>query len=319
MSENHQAPLLSIHCLVYNHARYLRDCLNGFVMQKTDFAFEAIVHDDASTDESAAIIREYAEKYPHIIKPIYQTENQYCKKDGSIGRAVAAAYSPESRYVAFCEGDDYWTDSTKLQKQVDFLETHPDYSMCFHRAMMKWEHSDKPDEIFSQLEDREYSGVEIFHTWLVPTASVVVRRSVFTSDIYKRVHASRQLFHHGDILIFLCAAAVGKLRAMSDIMSVYRRHEGGVVYSLTDEAIQHFFRHEYYVTQFFGKQYSRSASDVIATMCCSRVMSYCSQACYGKAWKIFLSGLRYAPFRTAWYVTRRGWDSVQRNVLRVRK
>lgn len=103
-------PLVSIRCTVYNHEPFLRQCLDGFVMQQTTFPFEAIVHDDASTDGSAAIIREYAEKYPNIIKPIYETENQHRKHDGSLARILDAAMHPNSKYVALCEGDDYWTD-----------------------------------------------------------------------------------------------------------------------------------------------------------------------------------------------------------------
>ena len=112
--------IVSIQCLVYNHEPYLRKCLDGFVMQKTNFKFEAIVHDDCSTDGSAAIIREYAEKYPDIIKPIYETENQYSKHDGSLDRIMDSAC--KGKYIALCEGDDYWTDPLKLQKQYDVLE-----------------------------------------------------------------------------------------------------------------------------------------------------------------------------------------------------
>lgn len=115
-------PLVSIRCLTYNHAPYIRQCLDGFVMQKTNFKFEAIVHDDASTDGTADIVREYATKYPDIIKPILETENQYSKHDGSLKRIMNAAISPSAKYIAMCEGDDYWTDPYKLQKQVDFLE-----------------------------------------------------------------------------------------------------------------------------------------------------------------------------------------------------
>lgn len=140
-TETHTPPsniLVSIHCLVYNHEPYIRKCLEGFVMQKTDFRFEAIVHADASTDKSAAIIREYAEKFPDIIKPIYQAENQYSQKNGAIGRAISA--KTRGKYIALCEGDDYWTDPLKLQKQVDFLENHPDYSMtCTDSIVQKGE------------------------------------------------------------------------------------------------------------------------------------------------------------------------------------
>lgn len=134
--------LLSIRCFVYNHEPYLRQCLDGFVMQKTSFAFEAIVHDDASTDSSAAIIREYADKYPEIIKPIYETENQYSRHDGTLRRIMDSAISSSSKYVAICEGDDYWIDPYKLQKQVDALEAHPECSICFGKVKVVSEKGD---------------------------------------------------------------------------------------------------------------------------------------------------------------------------------
>ena len=119
-------PLVAIHCLVYNHEPYLRKCLDGFVMQKTTFPFVAIVHEDASTDNSAAIIREYEKKYPNIIRPIYETENQYSRPDGKLIFIMQdAILATGAKYVAICEGDDYWTDPLKLQKQVDILEADP--------------------------------------------------------------------------------------------------------------------------------------------------------------------------------------------------
>ena len=129
---NNGQPLVAIRCITYNHEPYIRDALEGFVMQKTNFPFVAIVHDDASTDGTAAIIREYAERYPDIIKPIYETENQYSKRDGSLTRIMnAACDATGAKYIAMCEGDDYWIDPLKLQKQVDFLESHPDYGMVY--------------------------------------------------------------------------------------------------------------------------------------------------------------------------------------------
>ena len=137
MINEKQQPLVSICCLVYNHEPYLRECFDGFMMQKTNFDFEVLVHDDASTDNSASIIREYETKYPDIFKPIYQTENQYSK-----GVKVSATFNfprTKGKYIAMCEGDDYWTDPLKLQKQVDFLETHPDYAMCSHNFLYYFE------------------------------------------------------------------------------------------------------------------------------------------------------------------------------------
>ena len=118
-------PLVAIHCLVYNHEPYLRDCFEGFVMQQTNFPFIALVHDDASTDGSAAIIHEYEKKYPHIFKAIYEIENQYSKHDGSLDKIMhIATDAVGAKYVAMCEGDDYWIDSHKLQRQVDLLESN---------------------------------------------------------------------------------------------------------------------------------------------------------------------------------------------------
>lgn len=138
MPESEEKPLVVIRSLVYNHEPYLRDCLEGFVMQQTTFPFVAVVHDDCSTDGSAAILREYAEKYPHIIKPVYETENQYSKKDGSLRRVMDEACAKYgAKYYALCEGDDYWTDPHKLQKQVDFMEDHPDYTLTFCNGVIQ--------------------------------------------------------------------------------------------------------------------------------------------------------------------------------------
>lgn len=119
---------VSIVCNAYNHEKYIRSALDGFVMQKTTFPFEVLVHDDASTDRTAEIIREYEIKYPDIIKPIYSKENQYSKKDGSLSRIQYGRV--QGKYIAICEGDDYWTDPLKLQKQFDLLESHPEIDIC---------------------------------------------------------------------------------------------------------------------------------------------------------------------------------------------
>lgn len=124
-------PLVSIISLTFNHASYIRAALDSFLTQDASFPFEIIVHDDASTDGTSEIIREYVEKYPDIVIPIIQTENQF-----SIHRDFAPILNTciqraKGSYIAFCEGDDYWTDNTKLQKQIDFLGSHPEFGMCY--------------------------------------------------------------------------------------------------------------------------------------------------------------------------------------------
>ena len=189
-------------------------------MQKTDFRFEAVIHDDASSDNSAAIIREYARNYPDIIKPIYETENQYSKRDGSLDRILRKALT--GKYIAICEGDDYWTDPLKLQKQVDYMETHPDCSLCFHNAIQHWQDDSLPDSAFSQLEERDYTGLEVTENWIIPTASMLYRASCLPhyDALMKK---ARHPFTFGDTTLAAACAECGTLHALKDTMSVYRR------------------------------------------------------------------------------------------------
>lgn len=126
-----RTPLVSICCITYNHAQFIRKCLDGFLMQQTDFPIEILIHDDCSTDGTTEIIREYKAKYPELIFPLYEEENQY--QQGKAGEIDFYNYRrARGKYIAYCEGDDYWIDPLKLQKQVDFMEANPEYSVCFH-------------------------------------------------------------------------------------------------------------------------------------------------------------------------------------------
>ena len=143
--------MVTIQCLTYNQEAYIRDCLEGFVMQKANFRFEAIVHDDASTDGTADIIREYAEKYPDIIKPIFEAVNQYSKHDGSLQRIMDE--HTHGKYIAYCEGDDYWIDSLKLQRQVDFMESNPEYGLVRTNVNRLYQDTKKIEkDLFSNKE-----------------------------------------------------------------------------------------------------------------------------------------------------------------------
>lgn len=217
--------LVAIHCLVYNHEPYLHDCFEGFVMQKTNFRFVAIVHDDCSTDHSADIIREYEAKYPDIFRPIYETENQWSKPDGSLGRIMNEAIDATgAKYVAMCEGDDYWTDPYKLQKQVDFMETHLDFSMCCHGADVINETPQKVDCTCEHMTTREYFPIDAFPTWQIPTASIVYRRGKV--DKYKIKDAND--FFAGDVVLILKCMHVGRVWGFKEHMSVYRVNPGGL-------------------------------------------------------------------------------------------
>lgn len=136
---------VSILCAAYNHEPYIRSALDGFLSQRTDFAFEILVNDDCSSDNTAAIIREYAERYPKLIRPFYQPVNLYSLKKN----VYDEVFIPKARgkYLALCEGDDYWTDPDKLRLQVEFMEAHPEYSACVHNTVKHVCHSEQPDEL----------------------------------------------------------------------------------------------------------------------------------------------------------------------------
>lgn len=155
--------LLSICCLTYNHGGFIREALEGMLMQKTNFGIEILIHDDASTDDTADIIREFEAKHPEIIKPIYQTENQYSKGI----RLMSGRFNfprAKGKYIAMCEGDDYWTDPLKLQKQVDFLEANPSYILSFHNAIKIGQAGNHLSNAYIPKEkQRDYSPVELSH------------------------------------------------------------------------------------------------------------------------------------------------------------
>ncbi len=254
-----EAPLVSIGCITYNHAPYIRQCLEGFLMQKTTFPFEIIINDDCSTDGTTEIVKEYADKYPDLIIPIFHEENQYQK--GVRGIYAKFVYPKvRGKYIALCEGDDYWIDPLKLQKQVDFLEEHPECSMCFHRCRELVEDDIKIDisSVFQHLEERYYTGEEILRKWTVPTASVVYRNC----GIY--MHPLLPGMIWGDTFMFLQLANKGQLYCLYDIMSVYRRNINSITLkqkrTLPYETIVNHYK---ILENFFRPKYSKVINEIV--------------------------------------------------------
>lgn len=206
---------VSVYCLAYNHGKYIRDALEAFVSQETAFKYEVIVHDDASTDNTADIIREYAEKYPDIIKPIFQTENQYSK-----GVRISETYIfplIRGKYIAICEGDDYWTDKNKLQKQVDFLNSHPDYVACTHNTKRIFMNTDEEEIMYPAknkeitLKDVSARGGAAYHT-----------SSLMYRVCCKNLPQFSTLVSVGDYPLSIHLALSGKIMFFGEVMSVYR-------------------------------------------------------------------------------------------------
>lgn len=211
--------LVTICCTAFNQEKFIRQCLEGFVMQKTTFRFEAIVHDDASTDNTATIIKEYAAKYPHIIKPIFETENQYSKHNGSLRRIMRA--NMRGKYIANCEADDYWIDPYKLQKQIDILESDPQVTMVY--TSFKTVDSEcnpmlRPTyEKYKKISSSGYILNKLLSSGnFIMTLTTCIRKEVYESDIMKNSNIGL------DYLLFLTAASMGKVVFIPEETGCYR-------------------------------------------------------------------------------------------------
>ncbi len=211
---------VSVLCAAYNHEEFLRQTLDSFLMQKTDFPFEVLVNDDASTDTTADIIREYASKHPDVIRPFYQTENLYSRRINLYDKV----FFPEVRgeYIALCEGDDYWCDEEKLQRQVDWLDAHREYSACVHNSIGHFD--DRPDEVlFAQNGDRDipFSQVVQGMSHAYHTSSILARSEfILNPPDYRNVAYEQGYFTDYAIGVRLCLE--GKVRFLDRCMSVYR-------------------------------------------------------------------------------------------------
>lgn len=209
---------VTVYCLTYNHEKYIGKTLEGFVSQRTNFPFQVIVHDDASTDGTASVIRSYEEKYPELIKAVYQTENQYSQKKPIVRGIIAPLI--RGKYAACCEGDDYWCDPEKLQKQYDYMESHPDCSLCVHNTLMINEDGSSSGEWFNYCtEERDFSldeiisarGGGLFQTssYFWPAKDFVVPKEFGIKGI-------------GDYPLAIYRASRGRVHYLPEVMSCYR-------------------------------------------------------------------------------------------------
>ena len=222
-------PVVSICCITFKHEKYIRECLDGFLMQKTNFPFEVIVHDDASPDKTADIIREYEAKYPDIIKPIYQTENQYSQKIKSLWKHVFPRC--RGKYIAICEGDDFWCDPDKLQIQYDFMEAHSDYSLCMH-GFKRLDYFAKTYKNIPFIKNFPENGMEFARRtalgeYLYSTQTMFIRKSVFDAK-RDEIFRDSQFAPMSDTQIAFHLALAGNVKYIRRHMAVYRVNPGSV-------------------------------------------------------------------------------------------
>lgn len=213
---------VSVICITYNHEDYIRDALEGFVTQKTNFRFEVLIHDDASTDGTADIIREYEAKYPELICAVYQTENQH-SKGVPISRTFLEPLA-KGAYIAWCEGDDFWCDPCKLQKQFDYMEAHPECNICASRAVFADHDTGRCTIRPKQAMDRVYTIEEtiMLGGLFFATATFFMRR-----HIYIDLPECFRTRYFGDLQLLIYGSEGGGCYAMQDVMTVYNNKRKG--------------------------------------------------------------------------------------------
>ena len=233
--------MVTVVCCTYNQENYISQCLDGFVAQKTNFPFEVIVHDDASTDGTAAIVKEYAEKYPDIIKPIYQTDNLYSKKNGELSRVTMAA--SRGKYIAICEGDDWWCDPLKLQKQVDYMEVHPEISVCATEGYILNQCSGEIRSVYDS-EEVVFTPGHFLRSNPIFTVSTLSRAD-WMKEFKYQVLPLLPHFLMGDYPMWMYLSAKGPVALLKDKCFVYRE---------LDESASHFksaYRHlDFYMSVY---------------------------------------------------------------------
>ncbi len=192
--------MVSICCITYNHETFIAKAIEGFLMQQTSFPFKIIIGEDYSTDRTRDIVQKYARRHPELINLIISDTNV-----GILVNERRVMLEAKGKYIAFCEGDDYWTDPFKLQKQVDFLETHPEYSVCFHRWRNFYPESNewKEDNCGQFFPDEAIEGIELttemfFSKWITQPLTMVYRNKSFDLDIalqYRYYRDIHQIYH----------------------------------------------------------------------------------------------------------------------------
>lgn len=242
--------MVCVRSITYNQSEFVTDTMDGFCAQRSKFPYVCVIIDDASTDGEQNLIYNYIDNYFNRCEPpvFYQEETddyilvyaQHKKNENCFFAVFFLKYNhysinkdktpyfekwqDNSKYIAFCEGDDYWIDTHKLQRQVNFMDTHPDYTLFFHNAIVRYENHDYPDKIMRAFETGDYNTRGIFEKWHLPLASVLCKREIMDEPLLVELN---KVFE-GGFCFFITATKTGKVYGLSECLSVYRKNVGGV-------------------------------------------------------------------------------------------
>lgn len=251
---NCKKPILSIICITYNHKDFITKAIESFLEQETDFAFEILIHDDCSNDGTRKIIQSYAKKYPNIIKAFYEEENQYQK--GAEGRYFFGELSKiASKYIALCEGDDYWNDSKKLQFQVDFLENNPKFVVTYHSCKVIDCDGNIMDSGWTKFDYRDGSGYDMQKLYLCLPLRCVVYRNIIDFLEPNLLQYAKKI-QNGDTFLWTLLGEYGDAKYIKEIKpAFYRIHIGGV-WSMIDEKERHMMHTKsfYNMSEYFASK-----------------------------------------------------------------
>ena len=215
-----ELPLVSVCTITYNHERFIAKAIEGVVSQKCNFRFEMVIGEDGSKDRTREIVAEYAAKYPDIIVPLFAEKNL-----GAKANATNSLMNCRGKYIAFLEGDDYWTDPTKLQRQFDFMEANPDYTLCFTRVDVIDNEGNEAPSPYPPITQEDFSLEDVVMTEksFIPTPTMFFR-NIFPRplpDFYVNAMS-------GDIAMHLLLGDKGKIRCLPGKTGIYREHPGGI-------------------------------------------------------------------------------------------
>lgn len=264
---------VSIFCETYNQEKYIEECLQGIINQCTDFKFEVLIHDDASTDNTPQIIKKYEEQYPHVIKAIYQKENQFSK-----GISIWQKFQlprAQGEYIAICEGDDYWIDYYKLQKQINFLEQHPNYGMVYSRSLVYYQ---ERKEMSNEVIGVPISCIEeLICGNHIPTLTSCMRKHLM-SQYYQTIKPETHNWKMGDYPLWLFISSQTLIHMLPETTTVYRFLKESVSHSTDIHKYKLFLLSDLKIKLYFKELYNLPSSEEF-NKCLNRIFYTLCRTC----------------------------------------